>query len=135
MIRIEAFVLAASQLTGAFDTPESVAFKNKNPILLRTYKPEKKVDSEHVRVFSSIRGGFQSAIGDVTSKCSGQSHRLSPENTLKDLLVVYGFNTDSAHRKVILFLRRSLGDNTVELSNKLSWLMEEPKTEEVSECQ
>lgn len=124
MIKIELLVIAIGNANGAFDMPESRAFRLKNPLHLRTYAPEKKCDSEHYREFSSWGGGVKAACSDVLAKISGKNHRLTPENTLKDLLVVYGFPDDRAQRKLLLFLQRGLQDESITLNTKLSWLQE-----------
>lgn len=136
MIRLEILVLSIANLNGAFDSPDSKAFKLRNPLLLKTYRPEKKVDSDHLRIFSSVMGGFKAAVSDAEAKSSGKNHRLSQENTLKDLFAMYGFNDDRVCRKILLFMRRALEDENIELYTKLSWLHEAPKEEiaEKTEC-
>lgn len=124
MIKLESLVLAIGKLNGCFDDPESKAFKLCNPLLLKTYRPEKKVDSENYRVFSSIMGGFKAGVADVQAKSSGKNHRLSEENTLRDLLVLYGFQNELTTRKIVLFLRRSLNDESVSLTTPLKWFLE-----------
>lgn len=133
MMRFEVLVIAIGNYNGVFDTPDSKAFKLRNPLLLKTYRPEKKVDSEHYRVFSSVMGGVKAGIADAVAKSSGKNHRLTQENTLKDLLTMYGFSDERVCRKLILFMRRALQDESIELHTKLSWLHEECK-EEVQEC-
>src|SRR5208337_702886 len=115
-IRFEAVALAISEMNGAWDNPESRAFRLKNPGLLKTYRPEKKVDSEHYRIFTSIMGGFKALLADLDAKCSGKNHRLSTENTLRDMLMLYGINNDVAARKVLLFVRRALTDDSIDLN-------------------
>lgn len=135
MIRLEMLAISIGNLNGAFDSPDSKAFKLKNPLLLRTYRPEKKCDSEHYRIFSSISGGLKSGISDLAAKSSGKNNRLSQENTLKDLLTVYGLGDDRASRKILLFLRRALEDETIELTTKLSWLHEQKPEEDTCPTQ
>jgi hypothetical protein len=134
MIRFESLVLAIGKMNGVFDDPESRAFKLCNPLLLKTYRPEKKCDSEHYRVFSSVMGGFKAGVADLTAKCSGKNNRLSAENTLKDLLSVYGFNNESTARKLVLFLRRALGDESVSLNTLIGWFQEVPAVEEKADA-
>ena len=105
MIRLEALVLAIGKMNGAWDDPDSRAFKLRNPLLLKTYRPEKKADSEHYRVFSSVMGGFKAGIADLQAKMSGQNHRLSSENTLRDALALFGYSHDLTTRKIVLFLQ------------------------------
>jgi len=124
MLKIEAFVLSVGKYNGAWDDPDAKAFKLCNPLLLKTYRPEKKCDSEHYRIFSSVMGGFKAGIADVQAKCSGKNNRLMPENTLKDLFSIYGFSNESTARKLILFLRRSLSDESVSLTTPIGWLLE-----------
>src|SRR3954470_7212454 len=102
MIRYELLALALAKSNGAFDTPESKAFQLRNPLLLKSYRPEKKADSDHVRIFSTFMGGFKAGIAELTARCSGQNHRLSSENTLRDLLALYGINTDAGIRTIVL---------------------------------
>lgn len=124
MIKIESLVLAIGKLNGCFDDPESKSFRLCNPLLLKTYRPEKKVDSENYRVFSSVMGGFKAGVADVQAKSSGKNHRLSEDNILRDLLVLYGFTNEQTVKKVILFLRRALQDENVSANTPLKWFLE-----------
>ena len=124
MLKIEAFVLSVGKYNGAWDDPDAKAFKLCNPLLLKTYRPEKKCDSEHYRIFSSVMGGFKAGIADVQAKCSGKNNRLNAENTLKDLFSIYGFSNESTTRKLVLFLRRSLSDESISLATPIGWLLE-----------
>jgi len=124
MLKTEAFILSIGKFNGAWDDPDSKAFKLCNPLLLKTYRPEKKCDSDHCRIFSSVMGGFKAGIADVQAKCSGKNNRLTPENTLKDLFSVYGFTNEATVKKLILFLRRSLSDETVSPHTPIGWLLE-----------
>lgn len=133
MLRIEIFALALSNLNGSFDSPDSKAFKLKNPLLLKTYRPEKKVDSEHFRIFSSVMGGFKAACADVAAKSSGKNHRLTQEDTLRDLLAIYDIKDERAQRKVLLFMQRALNDPSIAPGTPLSWLNEK-SVEETAEC-
>lgn len=130
MIRAEILVIAIGNIHGVFDSPDSTAFKTRNPLLLRDYRPEKKVDSDHYRVFSSIGGGIKAGVSDVLTKSSGKNHRLSTENTLKDLLVIYGIKDDRTCRRIIVFLQRALADESIYAGTKLSWLTETPEEKE-----
>src|SRR6266576_385902 len=134
MIRFEILALAIGRMNGGFDDPESRSFKLRNPLLLKTYRPEKKFDSENYRIFTSLMGGFKAGIADLQAKCSGKNNRLNSENVLRDLLAVYGFANDATARKLVLFLRRGLIDESVSLNTPLSWFQESPvvaATEEI----
>jgi hypothetical protein len=131
MLKIEILAIAIGNQNGGYDMPESRAFQNCNPGNLKTYRPEKKCDSEHLRIFSSILGGTKALIADLQAKCSGKSNRLSPENTLKDLLAVYGFTDERAQRKLIVFMQKALNDPDIYGGTKISWLLEVEKEETV----
>jgi hypothetical protein len=126
MIRFEMLALVLGKMNGAWDDPESRAFKLRNPLLLKTYRPEKKFDSENYRIFSSLMGGFKAGIADLQAKCSGKNHRLSSENNLRDLLVVFGFSNEATTRKIILFLRRALVDESISPHTLISYFLEIP---------
>lgn len=126
-IRLESLVLAIGKQNGAFDMPSNKAFLLRNPLLLKTHRPEKKVDSEHYRVFTSIMGGFKAGMADLEAKCSGKNHRLTPNNTLADLLKMFGFERETETRPIVLFLRRALHDDSVGLNTILSWFEEDIK--------
>lgn len=124
MIRFEALVLAIGKMNGSFDDPDSRAFKLCNPLLLKTWRPEKKFDSENYRIFSSVMGGFKAGVADLQAKCSGKNNRLTLENTLRDLLAIFGFSNEASVRKIVLFLRRALQDETISLNTPISWFQE-----------
>lgn len=130
MLRLEMVCLALGRMNGSFDDPESRAFKLRNPLLLKTYRPEKKFDSENYRIFTSLMGGFKAGIADLQAKCSGKNHRLSSENVLRDLLAVYGFANEATARKIVLFLRRALIDESISLNTLVGWFLEIPEVKE-----
>ena len=127
MLRFEALALAISALNGGLHDPGSKAFLLCNPLMLKSYKPEKKTDSDNYRVFTTVMGGFKAGIAELQARCDGKNHRLSKENTLRDLLSLYGIRTDSEIRKIFLFLRRALQDETIHASTKLSFFIEAGK--------
>ena len=120
--RVEVLALAIGDMNSAF-TPGSKMFKICNPGALKTYRPEKKQDSDHVRIFSSLMGGLKALTADILAKSSGQSHRLSPDNTLRDLLALYDMKTEPAVHKIVGFLRRGLEDDTLSGNVPLSWFL------------
>jgi len=130
MIRLEMVCLVLGRMNGSFDDPESRAFKLRNPLLLKTYRPEKKFDSENYRIFTSLMGGFKAGIADLQAKCSGKNHRLSADNVLRDLLAVYGFANEATARKIVLFLRRALVDDSISLNTLVGWFLEVPEVKE-----
>ena len=135
MIRFEVLALAISKMNGGLDDPDSRAFKLRNPLLLKTYRPEKKVDSENYRVFSSFGGGFKAGVADLMAKCTGQNHRLSVNNTLRDMLKIFGFIDERVQRKIMLFIQRSTQDDSVSLNTTMGWFYETPVVEEKIEVE
>lgn len=131
MIRLESLVVAIGKQNGAWDDPDSKAFQLCNPLLLKTYRPEKKCDSEHVRVFSSVMGGFKAGIADIQAKCSGKNNRLSPENSLSDILAIFGFKHEQNIRKIVLFLRRANKDESISANTPVNWFLEKNTESEV----
>lgn len=122
--KFEILALSIAKLNG-WDEPGQKAFDLKNPLLLRTYKPEKRADSEHYRIFSTIMGGFKAGVAELSARCSGKNHRLSAENTLRDLLALYGIRTELALRRVILFCQKALADQSISANTKLGFFQEE----------
>lgn len=127
MVRFEVLALAIAKINGGLDDPDSRAFKLRNPLLLKTYRPEKKVDSENYRIFTSFGGGFKAGVADLMAKCTGTAHRLSKENTLRDMLKLFSFTDERAQRKILLFIQRSLQDDTVSLNTPMGWFYEAPE--------
>lgn len=127
MLRFEALALSIATINGGLHDPASKAFQLCNPLMLKSYKPEKKTDSENYRVFTTVMGGFKAGIAELQARCSGQNHRLSSENTLRDLLSLYGFKNDLALRKITLFINKSLSTDTVTANTKLSFFIEAGK--------
>lgn len=134
MLKLEILALAIGKQTGAFSEPDSYAFKICNVGLLKTWRPEKQRDSENYRIFTSVIGGFKALIADMQAKCSGQNNRLTPENTLRDLLDIYNFKTDAELRRVVLFVRRALNNDSIGGQTPLSFFLDEPKpkTEDIN---
>jgi hypothetical protein len=127
--RVEVLALAISDMNGGL-TPGTKAFRLANPGMLRTYRPEKKQDSDHVRIFSSLMGGLKALTADIQSKSSGQNHRLSPDNTLRDLLALFDMKTEPAVHKIVSFLRRGLENDILTGNTPLSWFLEKDSVED-----
>lgn len=127
MNRYEALAMAISKINGGLDDPDSKAFSLSNPGLLKTYRPEKKCDGDHYRIFTTAMGGFKALVSELQARCSGQNHRLSPENTLRDLLSIYEFNNDKIAHRIALFVRRATKDESVALDTPLKWFQETPE--------
>lgn len=130
--RIHALVDAFAHLYG-FHDPRSDAYQLRNPLLLKAFSPKHQRDEQGRRVFSSFISGYDNAVVDATIKCSGKSHNrnLTPESTLRDLVVVYG-NHASATRSIKNFLRAALNTEDVYESTKLGWFIENEELKEMT---
>lgn len=123
MIRFEALALAICDYSGGF-TPGTKAFIYCNPGLLKTYRPEKKKDGEHYRIFTSVWGGFKALMAELEARCTGQNHQLTVDNTLQDMLALYDITQEQAVRRVVLFLRRALNDENLTAQSTIGWFQE-----------
>lgn len=122
--RLHALVDALSQLNG-WSNPRSEAYRLRNPLLLKAYSPKHICDDQGRRIFSSFTAGYDNSLLDCRIKCSGKSHsKLTPDNTLMDLVCVYG-NDKSATRSVKNFLQAALQTDMIFNSQKLSWFLED----------
>lgn len=117
--------MAVGKLNGAFE-PGTKAFELKNPMLLKTYRPEKKTDSEHYRVFTTFSGGIKAAISDVLAKTSGEPNKLNEANTIRDLMHLYGFHTDLSFKPMVAYLKRAFSDPDITPDTQISYF-KEPK--------
>lgn len=126
MTRIEALADAFMRLNGYHD-PFSVAYKNRNPGLLKAFSLKHTKDEQGYRVFNSFSSGYDNLVLDLKIKCSGNSHaRLKTDDTLRDLVVCFG-NTSAVTRSVKNFLRHALNDESISESQPLGWFLEDQK--------
>lgn len=125
--KIESLVNAISFLND-YSKPEADSYKLRNPLLLKSFsRPGKhEVDEHGRRRFESFQGGYRSAVWDVDLKISGKSNSgISPTDTLKNLLKVYGISHDEDQLVVVFFLRKALEDKTIDLLTPLQYFNEE----------
>lgn len=85
MIKLEALADALAFYHRAFD-PTSVAYKTRNPGLLKATQLKHVKTENGERVFESIRDGYQALLFDLKIKCSGKSAARIRLLTLTDLL-------------------------------------------------
>lgn len=122
--RISALVDAFANLNAALD-PKSEAYKLRNPLMLKAFHPKHEKDEKGYRIFKCFTSGYDNGILDVRIKCSGKSFsKLTPDNTLRDLVCVYG-NPPTATRYIKNFLRIALQDDNISESQKLGWFLED----------
>jgi hypothetical protein len=123
--RIEAIVDILAQLNGAAD-PLSECYQIRNPLLMRSFaRPGKHfVDDKGRRVFPSWLAGYKAAMFDLELKISGHSRAgLKPDDTLTNLLGVYGMNNPQAMKRVTNFLKRALSDEQINAHTPLSYFL------------
>lgn len=124
--KIDALVDAFARMNGMLD-PQSVAYRLRNPLLLKAFSPKHEKDENGLRVFSSFTSGYENGLNDIKIKCSGKSHsKIGPDSTIQDLTCLYG-NPISATRYIKNFLRHALQDDNIMESTPLSFFLEENK--------
>lgn len=121
--RLEALTDAFMVMNGTHD-PTSVAYKNRNPLLLKAFIPKHTADENGYRIFKSLVSGYDNGKLDLIIKCSGKSRSgLTPQSTLLELVKVYD-NPTTASKYVVNFLRRSLNDDSITDRQPLNWFLE-----------
>jgi hypothetical protein len=110
-----------------FYSPESLAYKLKNPLMLKSFARSGKHSGteDGYRVFDSLLAGYKAAIYDVEKKVSGSSNcGLRPEDKLRNLLKVYGIAQEQEMLTVVYFLRKALADKNIDQYTPLSYFLE-----------
>lgn len=125
--RVEAIVDAISKLNGCADTPESLSYKLRNPLMLKSFARVGKheTDVNGVRIFTSLLSGYKAAVFDVQLKIEGKSRaNVKPDSPLEQLLICYGVKTSGAVDNVVSFLKRALGDDNITRHTPCSYFLE-----------
>ena len=126
--KIEALVDAISHLKGSSTNPDGELYQIRNPLGLVSFSlPGKnEINSEGLRVFKSWSSGYHAACYDAGLKIKGESRAgIKKDDLLENLLRVYGFADNLAHRQVVKFLRRALKDQSIAPETPLSYFREE----------
>ena len=124
MDRLEALACAIASHNDWLE-PDSIAFKLRNPGMLKAFKLTQPMDAEQNRIFESMVDGFQALLFDLRTKCSGRSRsKLKQESTITDLMAVYGHGFSVA-ATVALYLRKALGDPEITDKTPLSFFLSE----------
>jgi len=129
--RQSALLDAIGKLNGAFSDPESPAYQLKNPLMIKSFGAPGKheVDAEGHRKFQTLIDGYRACLYDLDIKLHGKSRaKLRVTDTLPNILRVYGFSGPQPVRKVVLFIRRAVSDESFSSSKPLSYFI---ATEEV----
>ena len=122
-LKIEALLDAVGWLNSAFDDPTSLAYRLKNPALVRSYSQPGKheTDENGVRVFTSHLAGYKACLYDFEKKLTGTSRaRLEVTDPLSAFFSVYGITEPAGHKKLILFIRKALNDESIAASTTLA---------------
>jgi hypothetical protein len=121
--KVEAIVDAISRLNG-IGNPETDCYHLRNPLLIRSFaRPGKhETDEKGRRVFTSLLSGYKAALYDCELKLSGNSRAgLKPEDTLTNLLGVYGIKEPGGISNIVSFLRRALNDQNISKDTPLTY--------------
>lgn len=124
--KIEALVDAIGRVNGTMD-PDSAAYTLRNPLLIRSFaKPGKhETDEAGRRVFSSFLSGYKAGLFDMELKITGKSRAgLTTDNTLTNLLNVYGVKEPGGISTIVSFLRRALKDPSINATTPLSYFIQ-----------
>lgn len=105
-----------------YRTPGGALHQARNPGGLKAFSPKAPKDAEGNRVFTSDVDGLQALKFDVRVKLSGRSAARC--KTLTDVVRAYG-QPETAARAWVLFIRRSLDDQTVSISTPLEFFKEQ----------
>jgi hypothetical protein len=126
MNRLEALADAIGHMNG-IGMPSSEAYQLRNPGLLHAYALNRlqQMDDNGIRRFELLQGGYASLLDDLKIKCSGRSRsKLTPQNSLADLLPLYGLKTKMATDKTVRFLRVALKDDNLDSGVRLEFFLE-----------
>lgn len=125
--RIESIADAIARLNQSH-VPDSLAYQLRNPLLLRSYAKlgRHSVNTDGLRIFSSLLAGLKAGLFDLDLKIRGLSRAgLKPTDTLRNLLLVYAINEKAAMDNVVSFVRRALKDESISLQTPLSFFLED----------
>jgi hypothetical protein len=114
--KIEALLDSIAYLNGAFDNPESLAYRLKNPLCISSFSQPGKHDTNEfgVRIFTSHLAGYKAGLYDLAKKISGTSRaKISSSDSLSALLGIYGISEPTGRKKVLRFLRCALADDSI----------------------
>jgi|SRR5581483_242854 len=129
MNRVEALVDAIGKVNGIHD-PESIAYKLRNPLLVRSFaRPGKhETDDQGRRVFNSLLSGYKAGLFDAELKLKGTSRAgLRPDDTLENILGVYGIKEPGGISNIVSFLRRALHDQSINKATPLAYFLSDAK--------
>lgn len=124
--KIEALLDAIGRLN-QIGVPESLAYKLRNPLLLKSYAKlgRHTTNSDGLRTFTSLLAGLKAGIFDLDLKLKGLSRAgLKSTDQLRNLLGVYGIHEKAAIDNIVAFIRRAINDESVSATTPLSFFIE-----------
>ncbi len=134
VLKLEALADALGFMNGVA-VPDSKAYQNRNPGLLRSFSliRHQETDDQGVRIFSSFIGGYRALLHDLTVRCqghgratiwrqdSGKPEKLRVDSPLRDLLKTYGMRAEDPILKVANFLRKALRDESIGINTPINF--------------
>lgn len=124
--KIEALLDAIGRLN-QIGVPESLAYKLRNPLLLKSYAKlgRHTTNSDGLRTFTSLLAGLKAGLFDLDLKLKGLSRAgLKSTDQLRNLLGVYGIHEKAAIDNIVAFIRRAINDESVSATTPLSFFIE-----------
>jgi hypothetical protein len=128
-----------SRLEGLFDAiasvrgwanPDSDSYQLRNPLLVQSFsRPGKnEIDDKGRRVFNSSLAGIRAGLFDLEIKVKGESRAgIKAEDTLENILRVYGVTELGGQQAIVKFLKRALKDQSISRTTPLVWFLEGDK--------
>ena len=114
--RVEVILDALAYLNGAFDDPSSLAYRLKNPALIKSYSliGKHETDENGTRVFSSHLAGYKANLYDLERKLTGTTRaRITTGDPLSTLFSIYGITEPAGWKKLIRVVRVALNDESI----------------------
>ncbi len=127
--RLEALFDALASLKG-WSNPDSVCYQLRNPLLVKSFsRPGKnEITDDGTRVFTSSLAGIRAGLFDLQIKIEGKSRAgIKAEDTLENVLRVFGVVEKLGQQQIVKFLKRALKDQSVTTTMPLAWFLEGDK--------
>lgn len=125
--RIEALFDALASLKG-WSNPESDSYQLRNPLLVQSFsRPGKnELDEKGRRIFKSSLAGIRAGLFDLEIKIKGESRAgIKADDTLENILRVFGIVELGGQQSAIKFLKRALKDQSISRTTPLAWFLSE----------
>ena len=115
--RLEALADAIIQLSG-WPEPSSPVYQARNPLCLKDYGNER----QPLREFSGFHNGYDAAVYDLRSKCSGRTRAKLVTRDLTGLMRVYSM-PDSRAFHIAKFLQSALNNPKINAETRLEYFL------------